>query len=195
MKHYFSEKQEAPLRLNKIKARLQGQDFEFYTASGVFSKSKVDRGTELLANSMQISKGAKVLDMGCGIGILGIVAAKVFNADVTMVDINERALDLAKRNVKLNNIKAEVRKSNLYENVAGKFDAIITNPPQKAGKKVCHAIIYQAMHHLNQDGTLQLVARHNKGGRDLSNKMKVVFGDVKDIAKQSGYRVYFSKKV
>ena len=194
MKHYFSEKQEAPFRLKKITAVLQRRAFEFFTAPGVFSKSRVDKGTELLANSMQIKENAKVLDMGCGIGILGIVAAKVFNADVILVDINERAISLAKQNAKLNSVKAEIRKSNLYENVQEKFDAIIVNPPQKAGKKVCHAIIEQALQHLNTGGILQLVARHNKGGSSLSKKMQAVFGNVQELAKQSGYRVYCSKK-
>lgn len=195
MKHYFSEKQEAPFRLKKIAAVLQRRQFEFFTAPGVFSKSKVDKGTELLTNSMQLKENARILDMGCGIGIIGIVAAKVFSADPLLIDINERALSLAKRNVKLNAVKAEVRKSNLYGSVPEKFDAILVNPPQKAGKKVCHAIIEQAPLRLNPGGTLQLVARHNKGGRDMSNRMKEVFGNLQDIAKQSGYRVYLSKMI
>lgn len=194
MKHYFSEKQNVAFTVKKFLAQVQGMQLEFYTAPGVFSKSRVDKGTKLLVTAMQLNQGDKVLDMGCGIGIVGIVAAKRFNAQVLMVDINERAIDLAKRNVKLNNVAAEVRKSNVYENISETFDTILVNPPLKAGKKVCYAIIEQSIQHLTNRGTLQLVALHNKGGSTLAGRMKAVFGNVQAIAKQSGYRVYLSRK-
>jgi len=195
MPHYFSEKQSSILNPKKISATIRGKKFEFYTGSGVFSKSKIDKGTELLANSMIVNNGSKVLDIGCGIGIIGIIAASLFRADVLMIDINERALHLSRLSLKLNNITtARVEKSNLYENVHERFDAIIVNPPQKAGKKVCYEIIEKSFTYLKEEGTLQLVARHSKGGKDLSNKMKEVFGNGRDIAKKSGYRVYLSVK-
>ncbi len=194
MAHYFSEKQTNKLRLRKISAVLRGKRFEFNAGSGVFSKSKVDKGTELLANSMQTKNNSDILDMGCGIGVIGIVAASIYKANVLMADINERALELAKLNTKLNNVNADIRKSNLYENIKEKFDAIIVNPPMKAGKKICHEIIEKAIEHIKEKGTLQLVARHNKGGRDLSNKMKDVFGNVKIISRKGGYRVYMAVK-
>ncbi|MBS3097018.1 methyltransferase, partial [Candidatus Woesearchaeota archaeon] len=104
MEHYFSEKQESPLSLKKIRQKIKGVDFEFYTASGVFSKEKTDKGTLILAENMVVDKKYDVLDIGCGIGILGIAAAKLFDANIVMSDINERAVMLAKKNIKLNNI-------------------------------------------------------------------------------------------
>jgi len=195
MEHYFSEKQESPLSLKKIRQKIKGVDFEFYTASGVFSKEKTDKGTLILAENMVVDKKYDVLDIGCGIGILGIAAAKLFDANIVMSDINERAVMLAKKNIKLNNIEADIFQGNLYEKInKNDFDVVLTNPPQTAGKEICFQLIDQSKNHLKSNGTLQLVARHNKGGKTLSKKMQEVFGNVKVIAKKAGYWVYFSKK-
>lgn len=195
MEHYYSEEQKSPLNLKKISQRISGTNFEFCTASGIFSKDKVDKGTLILAENMVIDKNAKILDIGCGIGILGIAAAKLYDADVTMSDINKRAIMLAKKNIKLNNASADIQQGNLYEKIKDDgFDVILSNPPQTAGKEICFRLIEDSKIHLKQGGSLQLVARHNKGGRTLSRKMEEVFGNVKVISRKSGYWVYMSEK-
>lgn len=198
MGHYYSEQQKSSLKIKKIKQKIRGVDFDFYTASGVFSKERIDRGTLILAENIFIDKNSNVLDIGCGIGILGIAAAKLFNADVVMSDINKRAVMLARMNIKLSNVKAEIYQGNLYEPIRdykNYFDAILSNPPQTAGKEICFKLIEQSKDYLKNNGSLQLVARHNKGGKMLSSKMKDVFGNVKAIAKKAGYWVYVSKKL
>lgn len=86
-------------------------------------------------------------------------------------------------------------KSNLYNAIREQsFDTIITNPPMKAGREICYQIIEQAKHHLNPNGTLQLVAFHKRGGAMLEKKMQEVFGNVETVAKKSGFRVYVSVK-
>ena len=195
MEHYYSEDPKSALDLKKISQRISGKEFEFYTASGIFSKKKIDMGTLVLAESIALGKNSKVLDVGCGIGILGIVAAKLFNANVVMTDINKRAVMLAKMNVKLNGINAEIFQGNLYEKIKDDdFDCVISNPPQNAGKEVCFQLIAESKNHLKPNGTLQIVARHNKGGKTLSKKIEEVFGNVNVLAKKSGYSVYLSVK-
>ncbi len=196
MQHYYSEKQTSQLRLKKIKAILRGISLEFYTASGMFSPKKIDKGTKLLIEKSIIEKNWKILDFGCGYGAVGIAVAKSFpETEVLMTEINRRALKVAKMNIELNQISNITSKfSNLFEKIDKKFDAILVNPPQNAGKKLCFEIIEQSKDFLEKDGLLQLVARHNKGGSELSKKMKEVFGNVKDIAKKSGYRVYVSRR-
>ena len=195
MEHYYSEQQKSLLNLKKIRQKIKGQEFEFYTASGIFSKNKIDKGTIILAENMIVNKNSKVLDVGCGIGILGIAAAKLFNADVAMSDINKRAVMLAKMNCKLNNVKCEVFQGNLYEKIKqNDFDVVLSNPPQTAGKEICFQLIEQSKKYLKNKGSLQLVARHNKGGKTLSKKMEEVYGNVKIAAKKAGYWVYVSVK-
>lgn len=193
MEHYYSERQGSPLNIKKMAQKIRNCDFEFYTSSGIFSKKKIDKGTMVLAENMIIKENSKVLDIGCGIGVLGIVAAKLLNASVMMGDINSRAVSLAKKNSKLNRIKAEVIQGNLYDNISEKgFDVVLSNPPQNAGKEICFKIIEDSLHHLKKGGNLQLVARHNKGGKTLGGKMMEVFGNLEVIAKKSGYWVYMS---
>ncbi len=195
MDHYYSEEQESPLNIKIINQKIRNVDFEFYTASGVFSKDKIDKGTLILAENMAIKKNSKILDIGCGIGILGIAATKLFDAYIVMTDINKRAVMLAEKNAVLNNIKAKIHQGNLYEKIKGNdFDVVLSNPPQTAGKDICFKLIEQSKNYLKNNGTLQIVARHNKGGKTLSKKMEEVFGNVRVIARKAGYWVYLSCK-
>ena len=195
MPHYYSEKQTSPLRLCKIKSAIMGKVFEFYSGSGVFSKKKVDNGTRVLVENCIVKNNWKVLDLGCGYGVIGVVIGKMFpKTIILMVDVNKRALKLAKMNIELHNIEnAEVKYSNLYSTVKGKFNTIIVNPPITAGRKLCFRIIEEAKEHLEKNGLLQLIARHRKGGKILGEKMLEVFGNMEEKAKSGGYRLYISK--
>lgn len=193
--HYYSKKQTSKLRIKEIEVKLRGNNLKFYTGSGVFSIGKIDKGTQLLIEKCIIKPNWKVLDLGTGYGPIGISIAKAFpSTKILMTDINQRAIKLTKNNIKLNNItNTEIKKSNLYNNIKEKFNTILTNPPQTAGKEICFEIIEKAKDHLKNNGLLQLVARHNKGGKELEKKMKEIFGNVKEMAKKSGYRVYVSR--
>ncbi len=194
MPHYYSEHQTSKEDPRTIKSVINGKEYSFLSASGVFSKGHVDKGTLLLASNMVIKKEDKVLDIGCGIGILGIVAGSL-GAKVWMSDVNSRATTLARKNAKLNHIEAVVFQGNLYETTHDSdFDVILSNPPQSAGKAVCFAIIEGAKERLKMGGSLQLVARPNKGGKTLAKKMEEVFGNVEVIAKGSTFAVYLSRK-
>ena len=192
MSHYYSQVQESDLALKKIHAVLRGKRFSFFTGSGVFSKDKVDYGTTVLVNYMEIKKNDTVLDLGCAIGVVGCVAATLTQGKVILVDVNVRAVQLAKKNsFPYKNV--QVLHSDSYEKISEeKFDVILLNPPQSAGKKLCFAMIEEAKKHLSSQGSLQVVARHNKGGEVLSKHMEEVFGNLSTLAKKGGYRVYKS---
>jgi len=193
--HYFSEKQTSELKLSLINARLRDLEFEFFTGSGVFSGKKVDKGSVLLINDSIIPKSARVLDLGCGYGPVGIAIAKSFpDSEVVLTDINSRAVKIARMNKKRNKIEnISIVQGDMFEKVEGKFDTILFNPPQTAGKDICFQMIEKSKEFLKAGGTLQVVARHNKGGKSLSGKMESVFGNVEDVSKKSGYRIYISK--
>ena len=193
MTHYYSEKQTSAKRLKKITIRVEDMQYELYSASGVFSKDKLDRGSRLLIENARIQEGWSVLDMGCGIGVVGISVKMLHpSTEVVMVDVNERAVEISQKNVHLHKLDIETKKSDIYSTVNRKFDTILVNPPQTAGKDVCFAIIEGAKERLKPGGCLQLVARHKKGGRSLEEKMQEVFGKVEYAAKGGGYRIYIS---
>ncbi|WP_084177521.1 class I SAM-dependent methyltransferase [Palaeococcus pacificus] len=191
MSHYYSESPSTPLRTKTIEVVLRGERFKFITASGVFSFGKLDLGTKLLIESVILDKDWEVLDLGCGYGVIGIVASR-FVKRVVMVDINKRAVSIAKKNLKINNVEnAEVRWGSLYEPVEGKrFHTIITNPPVHAGKEVLREIVINAPKHLYDGGLLQLVIRTNQGAKYIKGLMEQTFKDVRELSKGSGYRVY-----
>lgn len=193
-KHYYSEIQDSKAKIKKIPIKLKKVSFEIYSSGGIFSKNKLDKGTEVLINYCIMKDKWNMLDFGCGYGVVGIAIKKLYpKTDVMMTDINKRAVKLARMNIKLHNLEIEVKQGDLYNKIDKYFDAILVNPPQTAGKEVCFKIIKGAKKHLKKNGLLQLVARPRKGGKQLSDFMEKTFGNLEVIAKKSGYSVYVSK--
>jgi 16S rRNA G1207 methylase RsmC len=193
--HYYTDKPKSKAKYGLIKATLRGKSFKFLTASGVFSYKKIDKGTALLAEKMIIDDNARVLDLGCGYGVLGIVAARAGrNVKAVLTEVNSRAVRLAEENLAMNNIEnAEVRKGSFYDPVAReRFDTILCNLPMSAGLETVFRIIEGAYEHLNNEGSLQVVVR--KGSRRIEEKMLDVYGNVATLAKKGGYRVFISHR-
>lgn len=197
MTHYYEKKQVSKEIIRDIKAVLRNALFTFRTSSGVFSGKRVDAGTKLLADTCIVEKDWCILDLGCGYGVIGIVMKKLYsNADVFMVDINERAIALAEKNAVLNGVSPHIAQGHLYEPVGKmEFDTIIVNPPYVAGRKLVFEMLEGAKKHLKKGGLLQVVARHQKGGKTIMKKMLEIFNNVLDHARGAGYHVYVSKKM
>jgi len=195
--HYYVRRPSSPLRLGLIRTRLRDRYFEFLTASGVFSKKKIDLGTRLLIEVMELPEEGLALDVGCGYGAIGIVAAAIRpRLRVIMTDVNERAVWLARKNVERNLVSsnAEVRQGFLYEAVEGlEFDVILSNPPIAAGMRVVEALIKGAHERLRPGGSLQIVVRSKLSSRPRSF-MEEAFGEVEVVERKSGYRVLKSIK-
>ncbi len=197
MEHYFTEKPASKKVIKELEFEDEELKFKLLSATGLFSKDKIDTGTKVLLKYNNVTDNSTVLDLGCGYGIVGIYLAKKYpNIKVIMSDINERAVEIAKLNVtkhRLNN-RIKVVKSNGFKKINQNFDYILLNPPQTAGKDVCFCLIGGCFEHLNKGGFFNLVARHKKGGATLMKKMKEVFNNVDTLGKKSGFRVYASKK-
>lgn len=181
-----------------IITRLRGREYAFFTASGLFSYKRIDNGTRLLVESMKIPEEGVFLDVGCGIGVIGIVAAHE-NPDlvVVMSDVNPRATMIAGENVEKMGLRnAEVVTGFLYEPVQERFfDTIVSNPPVSAGmKKVVKPLVMRAPVHLTSGGSIQLVIQSNKGGKMLARYIDQAFGGHEVLAKGGGYRVFYSEK-
>lgn len=194
-KMYYAETPDAAHDIHDLNVSLLGQSFHFYTDAGVFSKKMVDYGSQVLLNALDLERGKNLLDVGCGYGPLGISLAKVQGVQSTMIDINSRAIDLAKKNAERNGVVAHIFQSNIYENVSEKFDYIISNPPIRAGKKVVHKIIEGAFDHLNQGGSLTIVIQKKQGAPSAKVKMENVFGNAEIIRKDKGYYILRSEKL
>ena len=196
--HYFAAHPKSKMRLGIIRTNLRGIYFEFLTASGVFSKKNVDLGSRLLIASMVLPQEGYVLDIGCGYGAVGIAAA-TFNPDlhVIMVDINERAVRLARQNAEKNcATNVEVRRGYLYEPVKDLiFNCVLSNPPVSAGMETVKAIISEAPEHMTSEAMFQLVVKSKIGGKRLLTVFEEAFGNVEVLARKSGYRVLMSKKL
>lgn len=195
--HYFAEHPKSKPKFGIIRTNLRGRPFEFLTSSGVFSKRRVDLGTRLLIESMALPEKGCVLDVGCGYGAVGIAAAAFSpNLRVVMVDVNERAVWLARQNIELNGVaNAEVRRGCLYEPVADlSFNCVLSNPPVSAGMETVKAIIVEAPRHMADKALFQMVVKSKIGGKRLRILLEEAFGNVEILARKSGYRVFVSEK-
>jgi 16S rRNA G1207 methylase RsmC len=194
--HYFSEHPTSTEERGLIRCTLRGIPFEFETSSGIFSYRHIDNGTNLLIEAMRLPRDGRVLDLGCGYGVIGIVAAKLNpKLEVVMTDINSRAAALAEANAIRNGVKATVKQGNLYEPIGdAHFDTILTNPPISAGiDAIVKPMIEGAKDHLKAGGSLQLVVQSNKGGKTLYALMEEAFGAVEVTARGGGFRVLSSE--
>lgn len=191
---YYAENPDSAHDIHELKVTLLGQSFTFLTDSGVFSKKMVDYGSQVLLNTLDFEKGKTLLDLGCGYGPLGISLAKVQGVKPTMVDINNRAIDLAKQNAQKNGVEADIFQSDIYEKVNGTFDYIISNPPIRAGKQVVHTIISQSINYLKVGGNLTIVIQKKQGAPSAKAKMEEVFGNVEILKRDKGYYILRSEK-
>jgi 16S rRNA (guanine1207-N2)-methyltransferase len=195
--HYFTQTPASKSDVRTIEAELRGMRLKFFTDAGVFSRSGVDFGSALLIESMQIPEASKVLDVGCGYGPIGITAAKLHPANaVDMIDINERAVELAKRNAEMNGVRnVRIWQSDLYEKVETRdYDVILSNPPIRAGKQVVFAIFSGAYDLLKDGGSLWIVIQKKQGAPSAFEKLQSIFPTVEEVTKEKGYRIYRAVK-
>lgn len=175
MNHYWTN-EDLPSNLKKIETTILGNKYSFLTDNGVFSKSGIDFGTRVLLESIPIANFKEpILDVGCGYGVIGITIAKETKQRVTMCDVNKRALHLSKMNAEKNNVSVEIIESDAYQNIDGKFNVIVTNPPIRAGKKVVYDIVMNAKNYLETDGQLYIVIRKEQGAKSMIRDLEEIY--------------------
>lgn len=188
MAQYF-ENVDLKSEMRKFNVNILDYNFSFYSDNGVFCKEHLDFGSRLLLENIPWNDVyGSILDVGCGYGPIGIIASKITNSSVTMCDVNRRALHLAKMNAKENNVDLVILESNCYQNIDGKFNTIITNPPIRAGKKIVYEILFGAKEHLDNNGTLYLVIHKDQGAKSLIKDLGEMY-NVQILEKNKGFFV------
>ena len=194
---YFETRPRSTHRPGRFAVTIRGHPFTFQTDAGVFSGRRLDRGSELLLAALEVGPCESILDLGCGYGIIGIVAARLSEGGrVVLTDVNERAVALANANVNANGIRnAEVRTGDLYQPVADlAFDHILANPPIRAGRGIVDRIVVDAPPRLLEGGSLWLVARTRQGADSIRVRMAKAFGNATIVKRGSGFKVLRSTK-
>lgn len=200
MEQYFTENPTTEKEIYKFDWNVGKEVFNFYTSNSVFSKKGVDFGSMLLIETLLNENkdfSGSILDLGCGYGPLGVIAAKILNKSfVTMCDVNERALELSKMNAKENKVddRIKVIKSSAFENIEDTYDIIMTNPPIRAGKDVVFSFYEGAYEHLNHGGKLYVVIQKKQGAPSTKAKLEDLFGNCETACKKSGYFIFRALK-
>ena len=197
--HYYTEKHEIEDDFKEFEYIFLNTKFSFTTNSGVFSRKYIDFGSQnLLTELNELKLDGRILEVGCGYGAITIPLAYFKqHCKFDMIDINEEAINLSKKNIQKNKIKnINVFKSDIYENVDfTEYDCIYSNPPIRAGKKVTYQIYEKAYDHLKENGIFVIVIQKKQGAESSITKLNEIFGNCEVLNKKKGYYILLSKKI
>lgn len=189
MSYYFDKETDIISKEVITKAEIGNKNYTFITDNNVFSKKGLDFGTRTLLENIDIkSISGDILDFGCGYGPIGIYISTNTKSNVDMVDINNRALNLAKKNAEQNKVRVNIFESDIYSNITKKYDYIITNPPIRIGKSKLYEILIGAKKYLKENGHLIFVINKDQGAKSVFRDMQKYY-NVKLVVKNKGFFV------
>ena len=198
MSQYFDNVETLAHREIQYEFDLLGEHYRLHSDAGVFSKDGLDDGTRLLLETIaKTDLGTNILDLGCGVGPIGLILARTDpSRHVVLADVNDRALECAKQNASLLGVDAQVEivHSDVYSSISRSFSTIVTNPPIRAGKKVTYAMYAGAPSHLHQDGSLILVIRKQQGAESCRRYLETLFPKVEVKARHKGFQILIARK-
>lgn len=193
MGQYFDNNEALAHKNITIRFSLLGKEYALQSDNGVFSKDGLDDGTRLLLETIaQADLGTSILDMGCGVGPIGLILALTSpKRSVDLVDVNDRAIDLANKNAAILGVSKQVKifHSDVYRSIDSTYDTIVSNPPIRAGKKVTYGIYDDALHYLKDNGRLIIVIRVKQGAYSALAHISSLYSHTEILAKKKGYLV------
>lgn len=195
MSHYFENDESVKNEPSLVHFLLKEKEFSLHSNAGVFSKDKLDTGTKILLETVlenSENEPKSVLDLGCGIGVVGCVLKSFWNCQMTMIDINQRAVDLAKQNIKKLGFHAEILCQDGIQ--AGSFDCILLNPPIRTGKKVIYSLFDQCVEHISEQGKIWIVMRKQHGAQSAIHYFEEKGCKVKRMNRDKGYWIFVVTK-
>ena len=192
--HYYTQSPSSQHDVGEFQAVLRGKEYRFQTDAGVFSRQGIDKGTALLIEALRCRPGDTVHDLGCGYGPIGIAAADLVGptGHVYLTDVNQRAVGLARQNLRLNHITNATVLGGEEETVwpPEDVDWIVTNPPIRAGK----AVVYGNGRNLQPPQTWRRADGCDPHQTRAQAQTLAFFGGCETIARGSGFRVFFCRK-
>ncbi|HZK09829.1 MAG TPA: methyltransferase [Clostridia bacterium] len=194
MEHYFSEKTKIPSDPKRITLYFNKKSYPFITDRGVFSKDRLDFGTDLLIKTSLDRISGEVLDLGCGYGPVGTLVYLHLGIVCHMSDVNQRALELAKKNLELNKAKGKVFYSDGFSKIDKKFDVILFNPPIRRGKETIYFLFKEARQHLYPGGRLMIVIQKKQGMKSAKKRLEELFANVVVLDKKAGYYILEARR-
>lgn len=195
MSYYFTSNSGKQPNRKKITFRFLASMETFISDDGVFSKDTLDFGSRvLLENLVPRTLEGELLDLGCGIGYIGILLKKYHpELKVSMVDINETAVELAKENSRLYGQDNIVLVSDGLSAVEGQFDIIVTNPPIRTGKDNIYRLFKEGFSHLKAQGKMYVVIRKKQGAESAVRYLGTL-GKTEVIDRVKGYWILSVEK-
>jgi 16S rRNA (guanine1207-N2)-methyltransferase len=191
---YYEARPQTPSKPVVFHLKWKDTRFTFTTDAGVFSKGELDPGTRLLLTALPLPLQGSLLDLGCGWGPVGVIAGKLSpGASITMCDINERAVALAKQNLLANGVKAEVFCTDGTKGLQNSYSVIALNPPIRSGKETVYRLFREAKDSLEKGGALYIVMRKQQGAPSAKKYLQTLFDSVETVARKGGYHVFCCK--
>lgn len=189
--HYYAETPESESHLRTVTIACRGVERTLWTDNGVFAKRGLDSGSSLLIETVELPDHGVVVDLGCGYGPVTAVLSVVYPAlSFVMLDVNERAVGLAKRNTESARARVTAFASDGFAAVRDlRADAVVLNPPIRAGKAVVYRLFEESRDHLVSGGTLWIVIHKKHGADSAEKKLEELGADVHLVEREAGFRV------
>lgn len=191
MNHYFTNNENLKSEIRYLDYKYQDISLTLASDNGVFAKDKIDYGSKLLVETFVQKSNIKTgdfLDLGCGYGSIGLALKKILDINITLSDINKRAVHLTKMNVKNNKLEAKVILSDGFKDLNDKYDVIVSNPPIRVGKKILLDLLTESLNHLKENGELWCVIRKDQGAKSIINSLANI-SNSEVIEKSKGFYI------
>lgn len=194
MSHYYENDSTLDKTEFPITFTLHQKTFTLFSSAGVFSKDGLDTGTRILLDYLldHATPCQSVLDLGCGIGVIGVVLGTFWHCRVVGIDPNEQACHLAKENYAAYHIQAEVLEQNYVDE--RQYPCIVLNPPIRTGKQVIYGLFEQCAKHLQVGGTLWIVIRKQHGGQSALDYLNSLGLNATRVFREKGFWILEAKK-
>ena len=188
--HYFAQQPSSPSVPTTHEVQVRKLQFVLAGDRGVFNQGELDWGTRVLIENADVPDGEVFLDLGCGGGAIAVALSMLRpTATVWAVDVNERALEVARRTVTLNKLR-NVHVVSPHEVPSDlRFDGIWSNPPIRIGKAALHALLLEWLGRLTPQGCADLVAHKNLGSDSLAKWLTTQGFNVDRARSKQGYRI------